>query len=439
MLTTLRSPSTSLVADVAVLGGGCAGVMAAVAAAREGARVVLVEREGTLGGTSTGVLDTFYGFWAPGDTGARVVAGLPAELVARLEAAGAAFVRPNTYGAGDGVTYNPEVLRWTYDELCAEAGVEVLLHGALTHVDTDRTRPAALVVTSGTELVEVLPAVAVDASGDAVLAHLAGASSEGFSEVPNAQAMTTTFTMAPVDQAAYRAFGRDALLAALRDAVDAGRYALPRREGSTHVTTAPGVEFVHMTRVADADPRDPGALSRAEREGRAQALEYARFLRDCVPGFAGAQITWMARRIGIRESRRVRGAYWLERDDVVGGRRFEDAIASGAAPIEEHASGADTRWEFLGRAYDIPFRSLIPESVEGMLVAGRCFSASHDAHASARNMAQCMAMGQAAGVAAAYSAADATTPASLDVARLQRGLRAAGAIFGADVASEAVA
>jgi FAD-dependent oxidoreductase family protein len=429
MLTATRQPTRTLDGDVVVAGGGCAGVMAAVAAARHGASVTLVEREGTLGGTSTGVLDTFYGFWAPGADGARMVDGLPGEVVTRLTAVGAAFVRPNTYGAGNGVTYNPEVLRWLYDELCAEAGVRVLLHTSLTAVGD---RPSHMLLTSGSELIELDARVAVDASGDAVLAHVAGAASEGFDDVPNSQALTTTFTMAPVDQDAFRAFGRDALLDALGAAVDSGRFDLPRREGSTHVTTAPGVEFVHMTRVTKRDPRDPVALSIAEREGRAQAMEYARFLRDCVPGYETAQIAWMARRIGIRESRRIRGRYWLERADVVGGRRFADAIASGAAPIEEHAAGADTRWEFLGQAYDIPYRSLLPADVDGLLVAGRCFSASHDAHASARNMAQCMAMGQAAGTAAALAVDAAVAPAAVDLAALQRTLRADGAIFGAD-------
>ncbi|MEY2426211.1 MAG: hypothetical protein QOI61_1783, partial [Actinomycetota bacterium] len=308
-----------------------------------------------------------------------------------------------------------------------------------TDVAVSNARPSALLLTSGSELVELETNVAVDASGDAVLAHLAGAASEGFSDVPNSQAMTTTFTMAPVDHGAYVAFGRDAMLAALSDAVDGGRYDLPRREGSTHVTTIPGVEFVHMTRVADCDPRDPEALSIAEREGRAQAVEYARFLTDCVPGFESARMTWMSRRIGIRESRRVRGRYWLERADVVGGARFDDAIASGAAPIEEHARGGDTRWEFLPRAYDIPYRSLLPQDLDGLLVAGRCFSASHDAHASARNMAQCMAMGQAAGTAAALSTDQACTPGALDVAVLQAALRADGAIFGVDVEHERAA
>ncbi|MEY2426027.1 MAG: hypothetical protein QOI61_1599, partial [Actinomycetota bacterium] len=173
MFTTIRQPTQSLRADVVVVGGGCAGVVAAVAAARCGASVTLVEREGTLGGTSTAVLDTFYGFWSPGEVPRRVVDGLPGEVVARLEQADAAFLRPNTYGAGMGVTYNPEALRWLYDAMCHEAGVRVLLHTSLTDVAVSNARPSALLLTSGSELVELETNVAVDASGDAVLAHLA--------------------------------------------------------------------------------------------------------------------------------------------------------------------------------------------------------------------------------------------------------------------------
>lgn len=417
--------------DVLVVGAGCAGATAAVAAARTGASTLLVEREGTLGGTSTAVLDTFYGFYAPGD-GPRIVDGIPGEVVERLIAAGEAFERPNTYGAGTGITYNAEFLRATWDGLCHEAGATVLPHTSVVDVETTSGQVEQVLLVSGSELLQVHPRVCVDASGEGVLAHLAGAASEGFGDISNPQALTVTFTMAPVDQGALRALGRDGLLGLIEEARSSGAYELPRKEGSLHPTTAASVEFVHMTRIAGRDPRDPFALADAEREGRAQALEYARFLVDRVPGFERAHLTWMARRAGIRESRRVRGRYWLERDDVLGGRRFDDAVAQGAAPIEDHGATADTRWEFLGagRTYDIPYRSLLVEDVDGMLVAGRCFSASHDAHASARNMAQCMAMGQAAGTAAALASSAATPPAGLDVGSLQRALEKEGALFG---------
>jgi FAD dependent oxidoreductase len=144
--------------------------------------------------------------------------------------------------------------------------------------------------------------------------------------------------------------------------------------------------------------------------------EYHRFLRDKVPGFDRSVLVATSPAIGVRESRRVIGDYRLTRDDVLDARRFEDEIALCGAPIEDHAAGADTRWTYVPESgvYGIPYRCLLPEGVEGMLVAGRCFSATHDAHASARSMATCMAMGQAAGTAAAMSVASQATPRSVE-------------------------
>jgi glycine/D-amino acid oxidase-like deaminating enzyme len=427
---TLDRPAQRLEVDVLVLGGGCAGTVAAVAAARTGASVVLVERDGTLGGVSTGVLDTFYGFYRPQDATTPIVGGLPLEVVERLLDSGSAFARPNTYGAGTGITYNPEVLRTLWDAVCAEAGVRVLLGTVVVDVRGSDGRPEELLLAAGSELLQVRATAFVDASGDGVLAHLAGAESEGFSDIPNPQSLTTTFTMAPVDQAALADVGRAGLVQLLQQAAQDG-YALPRLEGSLHATTAPGVEFVHMTRVAARDPREPSELSAAEAEGRAQVQEYARFLRDRVPGFEQAQISWMSRRIGVREARRVRGRYWLTREDVLGGRQFDDTVALGAAPIEDHGSGTDTRWEYLetSSVYGIPLRCLQPVDLPNVLIAGRCLSASHDAHASARNMAQCMATGQAAGTAAALASRSDGDSHALPAQEVREALRQSGALL----------
>ena len=156
-------------------------------------------------------------------------------------------------------------------------------------------------------------------------------------------------------------------------------------------------------------------------KGRRQVREYHRFLRDRVPGFERSVLVATSPAIGVRESRRVIGDYRLTRDDVLGSRRFQDEIALCGAPIEDHAAGPDTRWTYVPESgvYGIPYRCLLPQGVEGMLVAGRCFSATHDAHASARSMATCMAMGQAAGTAAAQSVRSKTTPRSVDVAELR--------------------
>lgn len=423
-----RAPQSLPDVDVLVVGGGCAGSVAATAAARQGASVLLAERDGTLGGISTGVLDTFYGFFAPGDSEDRLVAGLPWEVVELLQAGGNARQRPNTYGAGTGVTYNPEVLRGLWDTLTTQAGASVLLGAGLVDVRVRDRIPVEVLLLAGSTLMRVRARVFLDASGDGALAALAGARSEGYADIPSPQSLTTTFMMAPVDQAALRRLGRAGLTALLAGAQQRG-YRLARRDGSLHPTTVEGMQFVHMTRVSARDPRDPVALSAAEREGRAQALECARFLTAEVPGFERARITWMSRHIGVREARRVLGRYWLTREDVLRGQHFADAIACGAAPIEVHADTPGTRWEFLpsDSRYEIPYRCLLPADLDGLLVAGRCFSASHDAHASARNMAQCMAMGEAAGTAAALAARQRIPPHALDVPALQARLRAVGA------------
>jgi hypothetical protein len=186
-----------------------------------------------------------------------------------------------------------------------------------------------------------------------------------------------------------------------------------------------------MTRIANVDATDPAELTKAEVEGRKQALEYTRFLRERVPGYEQAYLINFSTQIGIRETRRVYGEYRLKRDDVLSARKFGDAIAQCGAPIEDHHAGNDTRWEYVpnGDTYDIPFGVLIPQQVENVLIAGRCLSADHDAHASVRSMGQCMAMGQAAGTAAALCAADDLTPRSLSISRLQARLIADGALI----------
>jgi hypothetical protein len=176
---------------------------------------------------------------------------------------------------------------------------------------------------------------------------------------------------------------------------------------------------------------DPEFLTHAEVEGRRQALEYLRFLKQEIPGYAKAELVSFATQIGVRETRRVQGEYRLTREDVLSARQFEDQIGLCGAPIEEHHAGSDTHWQYLpdGSCVGIPLRTLIPLKVENVLVAGRCFSATHDAHASVRSMAQCMAMGQAAGTAAAMCIAGKCSPRELEVAYLQEKLRAQGVIL----------
>jgi ribulose 1,5-bisphosphate synthetase/thiazole synthase len=418
--------------DVLVAGGGSAGCVAAIAAARTGARVLLVERHGSLGGIGTGVLDTFYGFYTPGPN-TRVVGGIAQEVVDNLTARDAAFIRPNTYGAGGGVTYSPEVLTLLWDELVVGSGADVLFHA--TAIDTV-VNPATGAVTdvllaTRNGLLRVSASIVVDTTGDADICARAGAGFDAAQPDAPVQALTTTFRVAGVDTERARSFPKEELFELMARAAGSGDYALPRQEGSIHRTPVEGVSLANMTRVEGIDPTDARQLSRAEITGRRQVGEYVRFLRDLVPGYEKATLVGLSTSIGVREARRIHGDYRLTADDVLGARRFPDAIAQCGAPIEDHSGGTDTIWRYIPdhAVYDIPLRCLLPAGLTNVIVAGRCLSASHEAHASARSIAQCMAMGQAAGTLAALSSAGRTAPRQVDVAVLQRHLRDGGAIL----------
>ena len=425
--------------DVLVVGSGSAGSTAAIAAARAGARTMILERYGFLGGTSTLVLDTFYGFYTPGSKSLKVVGGIPDDVVAGLKQYSACFERPNTYGAGTGVTYHPDYLKVVWEKLVRDAGVRVLLHAWVQDVERTNGRVTGVIAATKIGLRRIAAKVIVDASGDADVCYYSGVPFELAGEKDPAQTLTTTFRMVNVDVAKRKTVPKAAFHELMAQAADSGNYALPRKEGSDHAMPVAGMTSTIMTRLASSETRDgkvfnatdPELLSRAEMEGRRQALEYARFLRDRVPGYEKAELAGFGVQIGIRETRRVHGDYRLTREDVLGARRFDDQIGLCGAPIEDHHGGADTKWAYLpdGQCVGIPFRTLVPQQSENLLVAGRCFSATHDAHASVRSMAQCMAMGQAAGSAAAIAVSRHLSPRDVPVPELRDRLRGIGAVL----------
>lgn len=416
-------------ADVLVVGSGSAGATAAITAAREGLSVALVERYGFMGGISTQALDTFYGFFTPGEKARKVVGGVPDLVVGELLRQKACIYRPNTYGAGQGITYDPEALKVIWEQMACEAGVRLLYHTFVLDALVADGRVTGVIAASKGGLIQLDAAVIIDASGDADVAAAAGVPYESAEHGP-VQSLTTTFRLANIDMPRARAVRKEQLHALMAEAIEQG-YALPRREGSVHITPIDRMMATNMTRVGQIDATDPEQLTRAEIEGRRQAREYARFLIDRVPGYEQASLVGFSHQIGIRESRRIFGDYRLTRADVLAARQFDDSIAQCGAPIEDHHAGSDTQWEYLpeGATYGIPYRCLLPQKVEGLLVAGRCLSAQHDAHASVRSMGQCMAMGQAAGVAAALAVQERTTPREVAPAALRARLRALGAII----------
>lgn len=414
--------------DVLVIGSGSSGATAAITAAQQGARVTLVERYGFMGGISTQVLDTFYGFYTPGSEARKVVGGVPDQVVDALMRRKRAILRPNTYGAGQGITYDPQALKVIWETLAKSAGVRLLYHTFVVDTLVEHGRVRGVIAVNKGGFYEIPARVVIDASGDADVAAAAGVRCEG-AEQGALQSLTTTFHMINVDTERARTVKKAQLHALMGEAIEQG-YALPRKEGSVHITPFDGVMVTNMTRVSGVNPLDVVALTEAEVEGRRQAEEYARFLVDKVPGYERAVLGQFSHQIGVRESRRIYGRYRLTREDVLGARDFDDAIARCGAPIEDHHAGNDTAWQYLpdGATYGIPYRCLLPEAVDGLLVVGRCLSADHDAHASVRSMGQCMAMGQAAGMAAVIANAGGVMPHEVNIHTLRSRLAQIGAV-----------
>ncbi|MFN0160552.1 MAG: FAD-dependent oxidoreductase [Burkholderiales bacterium] len=421
----------ALTCQVLVAGGGIGGCVAALAAARSGARTVLIERLAFLGGSATAAAVGQFVGWETA-SGRRVVAGIAEEIVEALVARGASpghahFVM-STGHRMDRVSYDPEVLKGVLDDLLAAAGVEVLFHAqfiSLTRVDTRITHCS--VVARGTNIT-IEPQVAVDASGDLELLAAAGATFLPLEPGETMQPATTMFRFGPIDYAVFDALTGPQLKALCDEGVAAG--ALPR--AALHQSRVPGGDegWFNVGRVA-VDSTDPFALSRAEAEGRRQAYAAAAFITRAVPGCSRGRLTALAPQLGIRESRRVCGHYVLSADDVRRGAAFSDAVAAGAYPIDIHpAQGTGLTFETLGEdhSYAIPLRCLIPRGIDNAFVAGRGISASHTAHAATRVMPGTMAIAQAAGTAAAWLARHGGRACDLPAEELRRALAASGAL-----------
>jgi hypothetical protein len=424
--------------DVLVVGAGSAGCCAALAARESGRRsVLLVERHGFAGGSSTGVLDTFYGFFTPGERPKKVAGGIPDRVVDKLDAMGQVVLRANTYGAGTGVTYNPEHLKRVWDELLLAAGVRLLLHAFVVDVETANDgRIVGVILATKSGFYRVRARRVIDASGDADICHFAGVGYEKAGELDPAQTLTTTFRMAGVNLQRFEESGGKKMLAArMAKAFQEKTHPLPRKNGSAHAMVVKDCIATVAVRVADVDATDVEQLTAAEIEGRRQCFIFENFLRDCVEGYEESRIVALSHQIGVRETRRVYGEYRLTRDDCMHARNFDDRVLLCGAPIEDHRQGKngeeETAWAYVpgGGVYGVPYGTLVPKSRDELWVAGRCFSATHDAHASCRSMAQTMSMGQAAGLAADLSLENDCGARDISVATLQSRLAALGAVL----------
>ncbi|MDB5980424.1 MAG: dependent oxidoreductase [Pseudomonas sp.] len=422
--------------DVLVVGGGPSGIAAATTAARLGANVLLVERNGYLGGALTMVtLGSICGLYAvAGDEVIPVVRGFASEIIERLKQMGGAKA-PKRWLKTASMPYDPSMFKIVADEIVIDAGVKLAFHCLAVNVYKQGNEVRGVTFEGRDGRWACLAEVIIDCTGDGDIAALAGASFEHDPEV--IQAPTTMFRLGNVDVERASAHTRDEMRSYLEQAIESGM-TLPRTAGGAF-SNQPDSMHLNITRVVkdgrSPDPLNTAELTQAELTGRQQLKTYLKAFRDFVPGYEDSVIADIGANIGVRESRRIRGDYWLTLEDVLGEGRFSDAIGCSAWPVEEHGAGRATKWIFLepGTYYQLPFRMLLPTGLERLLVAGRCASASHDAHASMRVGGVCMALGEAAGVAAAQAVVNQCLLRDLDIPALRQQLLRQGAFLGDDI------
>lgn len=435
--------------DVVVVGGGSTGIVAAIAAARHGAKTLLIDRMGYLGGESATGL---WWFTFHNMRGERIVDGIPWELVGRLKEIGGSTgpVRGSMTHFYSTTPVDPEIWKGLAIGVVHHAGVDILLHTWMYKVEAkDGTVTGVWVHNKSGKRFFGARSV-IDATGDADVAAMAGADVvKGREEDGKTQAMTLRFTLGGVDvEEAGSVLTSEGFVRAQPAGLDTERYMVlqgtfaawddkvqaeglfpDRAHQLWALSYRPGELVVNTTRVIGRDATDGADLSAAEVEARLHVPRIVDFLRREVPGFSSAHLTSVPAKIGVRESRRLVGQTTLTDKDVLSGRRFADAIARASYPIDIHdPSGKGTTFEQVeqGGDYDIPFGSLVPRDIRGLLVAGRCLSATHRALASARVIVSCMAMGQAAGAAAAMAASSGIDVAETSSAVLRDALIADG-------------
>lgn len=443
--------------DVVVVGAGMSGVVSAIAAGRKGARTLLIEGSGLIGGLITGGrLTKPTGIVQP---------GVYRELIDRAGYHRGADpgVRRTYWGSYTGV-FDPETMQRVIIETLDSTDVEVLLFAPVTGVvrDADGAVGGVEVMTkSGAE--QVLAPVVVDASGDGDVAALAGASfGLGRAADGAMQPMTSYFRILNVDFPALAEDCRrhpdeisELVLPTGGDLTDNDAYRLtfnttgftdriarareegfewivPRNSITMKAGLLPGEINVNITRV-HGDALDPRTRSHAVLQIRRQAYCAFDFLTQYVAGFENAVLLDVAPVLGVRETRRIDGDYELTEHDVRGEARFADAIGLCNAPIDIHDPGGDRAlMDNVGTGYGIPYRTMLPRGVEGLITVGRCISADHVAYGSTRNTPGCAMTAQAGGIAAALAAAGGVRPRAVDVADVQAALRALGVVLGTD-------
>ncbi|HEX2633662.1 MAG TPA: FAD-dependent oxidoreductase [Bradyrhizobium sp.] len=426
--------------EVVVLGGGPAGIAAAVAAAHAGRRTLLIERYGFLGGMGTAAgVTNFCGLHANVHGKMhRVVRGVASELLDRIDQLGGLNAPHLILGKILAQAYDTAAYKIAADDLLAAQKVELLFHalgaGIVMH---DEKRIDALLVETKAGRQAVRALTFIDCSGDGDLAAWAGARYEIGDNNGSMLYPSMMFRLNGIDPERAGEAWRT-IPALMEQAEAAGTHHFPRKAAIVRPQRSAIEWRVNFTQLARADGAainglEPDDLTRGEIDGRRQAVKAFNFLRT-VPGFEKSYIVDLPPQLGIRETRRIVGGYMLSGEDVLGCASFEDSIGVNGWPIESHVAG-DVVFKFPpipeSRGFnELPYRMLIPESLDNLLVAGRCASMTHDGQSAARVSGACFAMGEAAGTAAALALGGNTIPRDIAVNKLQLELIKRGAFLG---------
>ena len=444
--------------DVLVVGGGPAGVCAAICAAREGAKVLLVEQSGSCGGMATaGLVGPFMTCYdAKGER--QIIRGIFEEIVDRMVERGFAIHPKDVMGGTaftswikighDHVTpFEAEGLKLVLDEMLEQAGVEILYHTTFLEPLVEQNTIVGVKVASKSGIETLTAKVVIDCTGDGDVAARAGVPFEmGNEELGLIQPATMFFHISHVDADAveadiqanlqnfYRKDGVNyrSLHWRVTEARENGDWSLDRVSIGLFRKPKSDEWCINTSRIMGVDSTDNRSLTKAEIAGRKQADEILRFFRKYVPGCEDARLQSTAAYVGIRESRHIAGEYRLTADDLLECKVPEDSVFIAANSVDVHGRFGPKSNEYVpidGDYYGVPYRSLLPKGIDNLLLAGRCLSADSTAAGAVRVMPPCMAMGQAAGTAAALAVKNGVTPKQVDVTALRETLKQNGVVL----------
>jgi hypothetical protein len=413
--------------DLIVVGGGFAGVTAALEAARHGVKVLLVEKYNCLGGAAVNCLVMpFMNFWTNDprtDEKQYLTGDLFMEMVAELRKLGA---------MDDIRSFDEEPLKLVLNRMCLRYGVELLFNTTVVGVQMESGKLLSLQAWGKSRMLRLCADRYIDATGDGELSVLAGCryrvgrESDGL-----CQPMTLCFRLGGVDLKRYLA-AKPGINPLYQQFQAEGKIKNPRENVLTFRTLHDDVLHFNTTRIVKLDPTDPMDVTKAELEAREQVFEMYQFLKENVDGLENSYVLSTAMQIGIRESRMIEGEYTLTVEDLKSLARFPDAIAVANYDIDIHnPEGTGTSHYYFGKGewYEIPYRCLLPKDCENLLVAGRCISSDHEAQASYRIMPYCAELGQAAGAAVSVALQDKMPLRDIDIQKLQNILKQEGFVL----------